>query len=254
MTTLNLVILGPAGSGKSTLTATFGRWLCDEMGFRVSYVNLDPGADRLPYKPDYDVRSIITVEEVMRREMLGPNGAIIRCMDILVERAKEVIEGISKLETDYRLIDTPGQMEPFTFRRTGPKLVSELLKTGSVISLFLVDPELASSVSDLLVVELMGLVVQLRLLAPTLIVLNKADKLEASLDVDKLLADPNYLMERLKIEVGGVISDLALSLWDALPQYLQSSRLVKVSAKTGEGLESLYDLIHEAFCVCGDLT
>jgi len=254
MTTLNLVILGPAGSGKSTLTATFGKWLHEEMGFRVCYINLDPGADHLPYKPDYDVRSIVTVQEIMRKEMLGPNGAIIRCMDLLVEKAEEVVNEINKLKSDFRLIDTPGQMEPFTFRRTGPELISKLLRTGSVLNIFLVDPELASSVSDLLVVELMGLVVQLRLLAPTLIVLNKADKLKGSLDVDKLLADPNYLVERLKVEIGGTISDLALSLWDAFSQYLQSSRLVKVSAKTGEGLESLYDLIHEAFCVCGDLT
>ena len=254
MTALNLVILGPAGSGKSTLTVVFGKWLHEEMGFRVCYVNLDPGAEHLPYEPDYDVRSIVTVRDVMRREMLGPNGAIIRCMDILVERAKEVVNEINKLKADFRLIDTPGQMEPFTFRRTGPELISELLKTGSVINVFLVDPELASSVSDLLVVELMGLVVQLRLLAPTLIVLNKADKLKTSLDIDRLLTDLGYLVERLKTEVGGTISDLALSLWNAFSQYLQSSRLVKVSAKMGEGLESLYDLIHEAFCVCGDLT
>lgn len=254
MGALNLVMLGPAGSGKSTLTATFGKWLYKEMGFKVCYVNLDPGVKHLPYEPDYDVRSIITVEDVMERETLGPNGAIIRCMDILVERAREIVNEINKLRVDFRLIDTPGQMEPFTFRKTGPELISELLKTGSVINIFLVDLGLASSVSDLLVVELMGLVVQLRLLAPTLIVLNKADKLKTSLDIDRLLTDPDYLVSKLKNEVRGTISDLALSLWNVFSQYSQSSRLVKVSAKTGEGFESLYDLIHEAFCVCGDLT
>jgi len=32
------------------------------------------------------------------------------------------------------------------------------------------------------------------------------------------------------------------------------ARLVKVSARTGEGLNALFDMVHEAFCTCGDLS
>ena len=251
MAALNLVILGPAGSGKSTLTARFGEWLEGVAGLRVGYVNLDPGAEYLPYEPDFDVRSLVTVRDVMRRERLGPNGAIMRCMDVMVEMAGEIVKAVSSLECDFRLIDTPGQMEPSTFRRAGPELVSRLTKVGDVVALFLVDPELASTAADLLVVELLGVVVQLRLLAPTLIVLNKADRLGAS-GVDELLSDPGRMRARLGEEAGGVISDLASALSETIAAYSQSCRLVRVSALTGEGFESLYDLIHEVFCACGD--
>ncbi len=255
MVTINLVILGPAGSGKSTLTANFGKWIQKELGFKVSYVNLDPGAEYLPYRPDYDIRSLVTVKEVMKREKLGPNGAIIRCMDIMMENIDKVVKKISGLKSDYRLIDTPGQMEPFTFRRIGPELVSKLSDLGSVISLFLVDSVLASSVTGLIVVELMGLVVQLRLLAPTLIILNKADLLRVSFDIEKLLTDPEYLTKALNKDIKeGLINDLMLFLGEAILQYFQASRLIKISAKKCKGFEALYDLIHETFCTCGDLT
>jgi len=34
----------------------------------------------------------------------------------------------------------------------------------------------------------------------------------------------------------------------------KAMRLVKVSAKTGEGMPELYNLINDALCECGDLT
>lgn len=37
----NLIIVGPAGSGKSTLTKAFGEWLKGD-GYTVNYLNLDP--------------------------------------------------------------------------------------------------------------------------------------------------------------------------------------------------------------------
>ncbi|MEM2846784.1 MAG: ATP/GTP-binding protein, partial [Nitrososphaerota archaeon] len=40
---MNVVIIGPAGCGKTSLTASFGRWLELELGEKPAYVNLDPG-------------------------------------------------------------------------------------------------------------------------------------------------------------------------------------------------------------------
>jgi ABC-type ATPase involved in cell division len=49
-------IIGTAGSGKSFFTAAFSEWL--KMSKQdVAVVNLDPGALKLPYSPDVDVRN-----------------------------------------------------------------------------------------------------------------------------------------------------------------------------------------------------
>ncbi|MEM1561081.1 MAG: ATP/GTP-binding protein, partial [Ignisphaera sp.] len=69
-----IFILGPAGSGKSYLTYSFTNWLI-EHGMDIAIVNLDPAVTWLPYTPDVDIRDYITVEEVMRKYNLGPNGA-----------------------------------------------------------------------------------------------------------------------------------------------------------------------------------
>ncbi|HRU81633.1 MAG TPA: ATP/GTP-binding protein, partial [Candidatus Methanomethylicus sp.] len=56
----NLLVIGPAGSGKTSLTARLSEWMA-KSGTSSCLINLDPGAERLPYLPDYDVRSIVRV-------------------------------------------------------------------------------------------------------------------------------------------------------------------------------------------------
>jgi len=50
------------------------------------------------------------------------------------------------------------------------------------------------------------------------------------------------------------VADLATEYMSLVEDLLKSMRIVKVSAKTGEGMPALYDLIHEALCECGDLS
>ena len=71
--------------------------------------------------------------------------------------------------------------------------------------------------------------------------------------MDKLLTDPSMLRESLSREEG-LVADLATEFMSLVEDLLKSMRIVKVSAKTGEGMSALYDLIHEALCECGDLS
>ncbi|MEM3269317.1 MAG: ATP/GTP-binding protein, partial [Saccharolobus sp.] len=67
-----IFILGTAGSGKTTLTKNLQDYLLDnEMDTAV--INLDPAVEKLPYKPDFDVRDYIDTYEVMTTYGLGPN-------------------------------------------------------------------------------------------------------------------------------------------------------------------------------------
>ena len=247
-----VVVLGPAGSGKTTLTASFGKWVEENQGFEVGYVNLDPGAEDLPYEPDFDVRSIVRVRDVMREYGLGPNGAFIRSADLMVERLNDVIGGVASVEADYVIVDTPGQMELFVFRDSGPGIISRLRGLGFPMAVVVFDPSLARRPVDVAALKLMTTVVQLRLEVDSIPVLNKAD-LPGSEDIAKVLEDPEALMEALRSEKG-VAADLAQSIMAVLGEYRQATRLVRVSALTGEGMEELYDVLHEVYCTCGDLT
>jgi len=82
-------VIGMAGSGKSLLTGSFVEWLRDQDQDAVA-VNLDPGAVSLPYEPDVDVRTYVTVEEVMEKYGLGPNGAMIAATDMVATYVKQL--------------------------------------------------------------------------------------------------------------------------------------------------------------------
>ena len=248
-----IVFLGPAGSGKTTLTGSYGNWLKEKTGISVGFVNLDPGTETLCYSADFDIRGLITVRDIMVKEGLGPNGAFIKCMDLMLQNKEIILNSIRKIEKEYVLIDTPGQMEVFVFRKAGPELISTLKELGPVICVLIFDPIMADSPSSLVAMMLLSLVVQLRLEVDNVVVLNKVDAIE-----DKSLLDLVENRENLKSILAssseGLVSDMALSLIDIIGEYTSASRLVKISALKKIGFEELYDILHEIFCVCGDLT
>ena len=88
---------------------------------------------------------------------------------------------------------------------------------------------------------------------PTITALNKSD-MKVREDLDRLIDDPNYLEAIIKSESEGLMKDLIFSILKSISSVKGSSRIVKVSAKTGEGLDELYSIIHEIFCACGDLS
>jgi GTPase SAR1 family protein len=252
MRSLNLIVLGTAGAGKSALTAAFGKWIGQNTDRKVAYINLDPGCDFVPFEPDFDIRDYFTIAQIMRDESLGPNGAMVRASELLEQNAGEFSRRINQIEADIRLIDTPGQMEVFLFHG-GPEMAK--LIEGVTISLFLTDAEVAANVTGLVFTSLLGLSIGLRLEVPAIGILNKIDLVPRKLlDIDRMLVDAELLKERVAKESSGVMIDLMLKLSEALPKLLPAARLVKVSAKTGEGMPELYDIVHEVFCACGDLT
>lgn len=247
------MFVGPAGCGKTSLVSTFGKWLKREMKADVAYINLDPGCVFTPYEPSFDIRSMFTVDELMRKENLGPNGAMIRASELMEENVDKIAEEIDKVEAELELIDTPGQMEIFVFRPTGPKVADALRARAITIGVYITDPNLAVTSTGLAVAISLSIATQLRLSIPTVSVLNKVDTIGAP-TIDRLLTDFEYLRAKVLEEELGAMTDLALRYVDAIRELSKASRLVKVSAKTGYGMESLYDLIHEVRCACGDLT
>lgn len=89
-----IYFIGTAGSGKSTLTATVKNWV-EQRGLDTIIVNLDPGAESLPYTPDVDIRDWISLKEVMETNKLGPNGAQIACADMIALNTDEIKKVLS---------------------------------------------------------------------------------------------------------------------------------------------------------------
>ena len=92
----------------------------------VIAVNLDPGAERVHYDAEFDVRDFISLTEVMDEYDLGPNGAQILAADLLAAQAGEVADQLHTLSGEMMIVDTPGQVELFAFREASNHLIETL--------------------------------------------------------------------------------------------------------------------------------
>ncbi len=104
----------------------------------VLTINLDPGAERVHYDPEFDVRDLVSLSDVMDEYDLGPNGAQILAADLVASQAIDVFDEIEGISGDILVIDTPGQVELFAFREASSHLV-EVLGQGRACLAFLFD-------------------------------------------------------------------------------------------------------------------
>jgi len=72
------------------------------IGRKCSVVNLDPANDHTSYTSALDVRDLITLDEVMEAENLGPNGGILYALEELEHNFEWLEEGLSKLGGQYK--------------------------------------------------------------------------------------------------------------------------------------------------------
>ena len=242
-----IFILGTAGSGKSLLTSSLADWLRLE-GEDVATVNLDPGAEVLPYTPDVDVRDRIRVEDVMREYMLGPNGAMILACDMVAERIDEIGEEVEDLRSEVVLVDTPGQVELFAFRRSGPYIASELpADVKSVLYLF--DSVFSRDPRNYVMNLFLAAAIYNRFLLPQVHVLTKVDLISRR-DLEMEVGwseDVELLEEEIGRSLMGLGGTLSKGMMKAIKSLGLEFSLIPVSAKTGEGLINLYATLQRIF-------
>ncbi|MBU7004004.1 MAG: ATP/GTP-binding protein [Theionarchaea archaeon] len=241
-----MIFLGTAGSGKSSMVSGAKEWFM-ERGANAMIANLDPGAERLPYVPDVDVRDYIQLDEVMDRYGLGPNGAMIVASDLVAEDFSEILGEIEGYTPDYLMVDTPGQLELFVFRASGIFIV-EALSGEQTMASFLVDPFMTQTPSSFTSIMLLSATAQLKLGVPVIRILSKSDILteEQMERIDNWIADPDILYDAL-LDERGPSKSLATGVCGLLADTEESFDLVKVSAREGWGYEELYAQIQLAY-------
>jgi len=229
-------IIGTAGSGKSLLTASFSGWL--KMSKQnVTVVNLDPGALKLPYSPDVDVRNYVNVGDLMEKYGLGPNGALIMAADLTADEIDEISKEIEDLTSDIVLVDTCGQMELFAFRASGPYIATELTKEPKAI-VYLFDTAFSLNPLNYVSNLFLSAAVYNRFLVPQVYLLSKSDLLSEE-DVNKVVdwsASPQALENAIEQKLTGTKRLLSRNMMRAIYQLGLRFLLIPVSAKTNDGM------------------
>lgn len=143
--------------------------------------NLDPAAEIFQYEPAFDIRDLIAVEEVMEELGLGPNGALIYCMEYLLENQDWLHDELESFgDDDYLLLDCPGQLELYTHVPIMPRILGQMRQwgyEGSMVSVFCVDAAFLIDVSKFISGSLLSLSAMVALELPHINVLTKCDML-----------------------------------------------------------------------------
>ena len=233
-----IFVTGTAGAGKSLLTSRLLQWYKDNKTYPVT-LNLDPGAANLPYEADVDVRDYIDIATLMDSYGLGPNGSLVMASDMIATKLDEIQNEVDELNPDYLIVDTPGQIELFAFRASGPYFVSNLQADHKAI-IFAFDGVLVSSPINFVSISLLATSVKLRLKTAQINVLTKRDlaleKLKDMLDwASSSVALEKALDNEKEAEYSLLSKDLARSL--AKAGFAQS--IIAVSSLTMNGMVNL---------------
>lgn len=240
MTEPTIYFTGTAGAGKSTMVAAFDRW-CRQHGLSTLVVNLDPGADELPYEPDIDIREKVRLSDVMQEYGLGPNGAQIAAADMIALDLPDLQEEVSSYRADVTLIDTPGQVELFVFRQAGKHIV-ESLAPGSSVVCYLLDPLLARTPSGFASQLMLAATTFFRFQEPMIPVLSKSDLLQDQ-DRETILdwaSDAEALERDVLQEQPGMDRELAAQVARMLDALGAEHHLFPISAQDNAGFDDLY--------------
>jgi len=81
------------------------------IGRRSSVVNLDPANDQTSYKAALDVRNLISLEEIMESEELGPNGGVLYALEELEHNFKWLEDGLKELDGRWLFASTASYTE-----------------------------------------------------------------------------------------------------------------------------------------------
>ncbi|CAH0546596.1 unnamed protein product [Brassicogethes aeneus] len=199
------VVIGPPGSGKTTYCGKVYKFYKEKLNRNVEVINLDPANENMNYTPKIDVMKLITVEDVMTNLNLGPNGALMYCMEYLEENFDWLLNQLVLIRDSYLIFDMPGQVELFTHHASIKNIFTKLEKLSyHLCAVHMVDSHYCSDPTKFISTLLLSLSTMMQISLPHINVLSKVDllkknssKLDFGLDFYTDVLDLQFLLELL---------------------------------------------------------
>lgn len=285
-----ILTIGMAGSGKTTFMQrlTADLHASDRPPY---VVNLDPAVLDLPYPVNVDIRDTVNYKEVMRQYHLGPNGGILTALNLFTTKFDQVLDLLEKRlsqsrddqgkpseanseknqremdnnenvaealpnkerghHSDYTLIDTPGQIEIFTWSASGAIITEALAANYRTVIAYVVDAPRCMRPATFMSNMLYACSIMYKTRLPMVVVLNKTDIEPADTLLDWM---QDVLTFQEAVQAGGGPDGRSASYMDSLVQsmslvleeFYRSLRVVPLSAWTGEGMEEFWERMQEA--------
>ncbi|CAH8577971.1 unnamed protein product [Schistosoma rodhaini] len=259
-----LIVLGMAGSGKTTFVKKLNEYLT--VSSNSSYtINLDPAVHHIPYNSNIDIRDTVKFKEVMKQYGYGPNGAIMTSLNFFASQFHKVVDIINNNSGKYSyvIIDTPGQIEVFTWSASG-SIITELLGNSfPTLIIYVMDTPRSHNPITFMSNMLYACSVLYKMQLPFILVLNKTDIIDCDFAI-QWMRDFETFQDALAghhqstdgpSELEGdnpcpgtspYMNSLVHSMSLVLDEFYSTLRCCGISSITGEGMTKFVEEIDEA--------
>ncbi|ORZ38403.1 hypothetical protein BCR44DRAFT_1459228 [Catenaria anguillulae PL171] len=138
------LVIGPPGSGKSTYSRAL-KHAFTQLGRPTVLVNLDPANDSTDSNDstntsidiDIDIAHLISLQDAMDEFGLGPNGALVYCLEYLAANLDWLRHQLAPHldQGSYFLFDLPGQVELFSHHSAIQSIIHLLTSRSANINM-----------------------------------------------------------------------------------------------------------------------
>lgn len=245
------VCVGMAGSGKTLFCQRLYSWI-SQAEFKLSpttglnenifSINLDPAVLNVKMPLNEDIRDAIDYYKTMDEYGLGPNGAITTCLNLYLLRVNELV---AKLGAKYVIIDTPGQIEAFTWSSPGHVLIDTLktLPEYEVKLLYVIDSQASQSAGVFMSNMIYAASLMAKFQVETIAVFNKND-LSGCEHMLRWISDYEDFQASLSDDVMVNCTYRSMALY--FEEFYRCIKTVSVSALTGAGKAAFFDSVINA--------
>ncbi|SBT43968.1 XPA binding protein 1, putative [Plasmodium ovale wallikeri] len=235
-----IIAIGMAGSGKTTYIGALYNYLKVEKKKKVYTINLDPAVKHLHYSANIDIRDSIKYHEVMKEYKLGPNGAIMTCLNLFATRFDKVIEMLEKrkYKLNYIIVDTPGQIEVFNWSASGNIILETLSVSFPVVINYIIDTVRCERPITFMSNMLYACSVLYKTRLPFLACFNKIDVIRHDKCIEWMKNYDSFNEDVLRDE--SYMASFSRSCALMINEFYEEIKTVGISSKTNEGFNHVF--------------
>ncbi|KAF8346315.1 XPA-binding protein 1 [Amanita rubescens] len=246
-----IITIGMAGAGKSTFVQRINSYLHSTS--KPPYIlNLDPAVTNTPFEPNIDIRDTVNYQEVMKQYNLGPNGGILTALNLFTTKFDQVLDIVEKRteEVDYVILDTPGQIEIFTWSASGAIITDALASSIPTVVAYIIDTPRTTAPATFMSNMLYACSILYKTKLPFILVFNKTDVQSHAFAVE-WMQDFEEFQTALAAHTGTrdsegeptYMNSLMNSMSLVLDEFYKNLKAVGVSSMTGDGIKEFFDAV-----------
>ncbi|KAF9762549.1 GPN-loop GTPase QQT2 [Nosema granulosis] len=242
------LVVGMAGAGKTTFCQRLYSWISQDnckidsktgLNSSIYSINLDPAVLNCKMPLNLDIRDYVDYNGVMEKYNIGPNGAITTSLNLFLLNIEERVQ---LGDSEYVIIDTPGQIETFTWSSPGYIIRDFFKSAGKVVMVYLVDSYASADASVFMSNMMYAISLMCRYEIPVLCTFNKID-IEKSNLIEEWIRD--YEVFRSSLDENKLHTPLLGSMALHFEEFYNSIDTVSISSSVGSGKEAFFKKVKE---------